>query len=308
VVMTVAIGTLIAAVGLGADMAVLYLNWVRLQGAADAAVLAGASYLPGNPSQATTTAKTYATKNGIQTAEITSTSTAPDSMSISMSLSRTVPYSFLRIVGLYSGVVKVLAKAGVQQDSESTRGLIPIGLPCSPGNCTYNPGQLYKLVQAGASGSGGSWSLGPGNWARLALGDHGATQFLNNLELGYVGSINVGDSINAEQGQVNGPTDQGISDRVNLGTAMDGAVSSPTLATVPSYDPRLVAVPMVDFTGVTGNSVQVPVVGFAMLWLDSYTAKGSQKSLNAYFLGTIPVSDIPSSTLTFGMMSPILLQ
>ena len=289
-------------------MAVLYFNWVQLQKAADAAVLAGASYLPGNASQAQTMANSYANKNGIQNSEIVSTTVAADNMSITTLLSRTVPYYFLRVVGISSGAVKATAKAGVQQDTESARGLIPIGLPCSSGNCTYNPGQLYQLVQAGASGSGGSWSLGPGNWGRLALGAHGATQFLNNLELGYNGSINVGDMINAEQGQVNGPTDQGVSDRVNLGMAMDGAISNPTLATVPSYDPRLVAVPMVNFTGVNGNSIQVPVVGFAMMWLDSYNAKGSQKALNAYFLGTISVNDIPSSVTTFGILSPILLQ
>ncbi len=308
VVMTVALATLVGAVGLGADMALLYLNWVRLQKAADAAVLAGATYLPGNPSLAKSTANTYATKNGIQNAEIASTTPAADNLSISMVLSRTVPYSFLSVLGVHSGLVKVFARAGVQQDTEYSRGLLPIGLPCSPGNCTYNAGQLYQLLQAGGSGSGGSWNLGPGNWGRLALGSHGATQFLQNLELGYNGAINVGDAVDAEQGQVNGPTNQGISDRVTLGMTIDGTVANPTLATVPQYDPRLIAVPMINFTGVTGNSVQVPVVGFALLWLDSYTSQGSHKSLNAYFLGTIPVSDIPSSSTTFGIMSPILLQ
>src|SRR5215813_6688711 len=152
----------------------------------------------------------------MQSAEIVSTTPAADNLSISMVLSRTVPYSFLSVVGVRSGLVKVYAKAGVQGDTEYSRGLIPIGLPCAPGNCTYNAGQLYQLVQAGGSGNGGSWNLGPGNWGRLGLGSHGASQFLQNMELGYNGSINVGDSVDAEQGQVNGPTDQSVSDRVNL--------------------------------------------------------------------------------------------
>jgi hypothetical protein len=75
---------------------------------------------------------------------------------------------------------------------------------------------------------------------------------------------------------VNGPTSAGIDDRVNTGIAVNGTVSNPTLATVPAYDPRIVAVPLVDFTGATGSSVQLPVRGFALMWLQSYTSKGAQ--------------------------------
>jgi hypothetical protein len=65
---------------------------------------------------------------------------------------------------------------------------------------------------------------------------------------------------------------------------------------------------MVDFTGATGSSVQLPVTGFALMWLQSYTAKGSKKTLDAYFLGTVPVTSVPSSVNTFGQLHPILLQ
>ncbi len=150
--------------------------------------------------------------------------------------------------------------------------------------------------------------MGPGNWGRLALGASGASQFLSNLINGYQGSINVNDYVNAETGQVNGPTATGVDDRVTMGNAVDGAVSNPTLATVPAYDPRLVAVPLVDFTGATGTSVPVQITGFALMWLDSYTSQGANKTLNAYFLGTIPITSVPSSTTTFGELHPILLQ
>jgi len=67
-------------------------------------------------------------------------------------------------------------------------------------------------------------------------------------------------------------------------------------------------VPLIDFTGATGTSVQVTVVGFAMMWLDSYTSTGKNKTLNAYFLGTVPVTSVPSTVTTFGQLHPILLQ
>lgn len=298
---------LLGAIGLGADLAVLYFNWMQLQKGADAAVLAAAGYLPNHTSQAQSTAQTYANRNGVKTGEITSTTIAPDNLSISMSTSRTVPYYFLTLLGVSSGSVKPTATAGIKQNTESARGLIPVGLPCSTSNCNYTAGTLYHLVQAGTNG-GGSWNVGPGNWGRLALGAQGATQFLSNLENGYQGSINVGDQIDAEQGQVNGPTDAGVSLRVSDGMAVNGSVSNPTLATVPAYDPRLVAIPLVDFTGVNGNSVTVPVIGFALMWLDSYTSQGPNKTLNAYFLGTVPITSVPSSINTFGILHPILLQ
>jgi hypothetical protein len=132
---------------------------------------------------------------------------------------------------------------------------------------------------------------------------------LNNLINGYQGSINVGDKVTAETGQDNGPTDEGINTaRVDAGLAINGTVTNPTLASVPAYDPRLVAVPLIDFTGATGSSVQVTVMGFAMMWLDSYTKKGSNKVLNAYFLGTVPLTSVASTVTTFGLGPPHLLQ
>ncbi len=309
VVMTMVIGTLIGVGGLGSDIALLYFNWGQLQKASDAAVLAGAGYLPNNPSQATSTAQTYANTDGVHNAEITSNQVAADDMSISMSTSRLVPYYFLKLVGLSAGTATAFAKAGIEQNQWGLRGLIPVGLPCDSTFCSYNPGQEYQLVQAGESGTGGSWNVGPGNWGRLALGAPGATQFQNNLENGYQGTLNF-TATQAETGQVNGPTAAGIGYRVSIGEAIDPSVTSPptSLAAAPPYDPRLVAVPMVNFDGVTGTSVTVPIVQIAIMWIDSYTSQGSQKTLNAVFLGTISLDDVPSSGGSFGSTQPILLQ
>jgi Putative Flp pilus-assembly TadE/G-like len=300
---------LLALIGLGTDLGLLFFHWGIVQKAADSAVLAGAGYLPNQLSTAQTKATSYATQNGLKNSEIISNTVAADHMSITMTTSRTVPYYFLQLVGLSSGTVKPMAKAGIQQNTEGARGLIPVGLPCTATPCPYTAGTLYHLVQAGTNGNGGSWNVGPGNWGRLALGTTGATQFLNNLINGYQGSINVGNKVNAETGQVNGPTNEGINvARVNAGVAINGTVTNPTLASVPAYDPRLVAVPLIDFTGATGSSVQVTVMGFALMWIDSYDGHGSNKQLNAYFLGTAPLTSVPSTVTTFGQGHPILLQ
>jgi uncharacterized membrane protein len=119
---------LLGLIGLGADIGLLYFHWGIVQKAADAAVLAGAGYLPNHTSTAQTTASGYATTNGLRTGEIVSNTVAADNMSITMTTSRTVPYYFLKLVGLSSGTVKPIAKAGIQQDTEQARGLIPVGL------------------------------------------------------------------------------------------------------------------------------------------------------------------------------------
>ena len=73
VVMTLAIGALIGAMALSTDVGLLYYNWGLLQKAADSAVLAGANYLPSDPAGAILSANSFASQNGIQPSEVSST-------------------------------------------------------------------------------------------------------------------------------------------------------------------------------------------------------------------------------------------
>src|ERR1700694_3168255 len=105
VVMTLAIGALIGAMALSTDVGLLYYNWGLLQKAADCAVLAGANYLPSDPAGAILAANSFASQNGIQPSEVSSTVVADDQMSLTIRLARTVPYYFAQVVGLSSGLV-----------------------------------------------------------------------------------------------------------------------------------------------------------------------------------------------------------
>ena len=105
-VMTVILG----AIGLGADMALLYFNWVILQKGVDAAALAGAGYLQSSDSSATTTAVnvaiTYAREQwhqerGIDRGRGRQCGLRPGSLhSITVTARRTVPYAFFKLIGL----------------------------------------------------------------------------------------------------------------------------------------------------------------------------------------------------------------
>jgi Flp pilus assembly protein TadG len=255
---------LLGVMSLSADVGVFYLNWLRLQKAADAAALAGAGYLPYDTATAITTADNYAMSNGMAASEIISTSVAGDDMSISITLRRVVPAYFARLLGLVGGPVTAQATAGLLPVS-SVNSLVPIGIDS---RTTYSPGQTVTLMEG---------QIGPGNWGPLALGGSGASTFEANVENGYVGKVSIGDLLNTETGVMAGPTRSAFNARLSAGQTADpsGTYENHTLT-----DARVATVPMVDFANINGKS-QVPVIGFAELWLVSMDNK---ENITTYFI------------------------
>lgn len=292
VIFALALPAMLGALALSVDVSMMYFNWENLQKAADAGVLAGANSLPYDPSTAATTADAFAVQNGVQSGEIVSTVVSSDQYSITMTVTRTVPYYFGKVIGLSAAPVTVKATAGVIQNQGEARGLIPLGLPCSVGNCTYTPGQTMSLKQS---------QNGPGNYLALALGGSGANTYRGNLQTGYSGSISVGDLVTTQTGNMTGPTGQGLDPRITLGQNTDPTGSA---SNAPDYDPRRVIMPFVDPTGINGNS-QVPVVGFAVVWVDS--TSGNNNTVNVTFLGTLSITTIGGSApQQFGLTAPVL--
>src|SRR5579863_5040160 len=136
VILTLVMATLLGACALGIDVGILYFNWVKLQKAADASAVAGASYLTGEPASpavstaATAAATNFAEDNGILAAEIVSTTISADGQSMTVNLKRTVPYSFGVLLGLNTGLVSVSATAALSATS-APKGAVPIGLQCT---------------------------------------------------------------------------------------------------------------------------------------------------------------------------------
>src|SRR5882757_1123989 len=114
------IATLLGAIGLCTDVAVMYVNHLQLQKAADAAVVSGAGWLNGTDStgdtKAITTAGNFAASNGISSSEIVGGAAAVsgDHKTITITLSRTVPYLFGRVIGLINAPIQVTATAGLE--------------------------------------------------------------------------------------------------------------------------------------------------------------------------------------------------
>jgi Flp pilus assembly protein TadG len=318
VLVALAIPVLIGATALGGDVAVEYYNWVQLQKAADAGALAGANYLPDNPTQAIATAQQFAQQNGVQSSEITATSVANGNGSVTITVKRTVPYFFATVFGLTSNAVSASATAGPQYppntvnattpgqvpsggdnngndgtygSSTGANALLPIGLNS---NTTYTDGAQYPLQQG---------QTGPGNWDLLALGGVGGNNLRGNIANGYNGEVTVGDWVTTEPGKKVGPVDQGIQDRLTVGQDVDpgGTYASHTLT-----DPRVVVFPVVDWQNGNGRT-SVQVKAFASAWIDSY----SQGVVTVNFISQVMANTFGSSTSTapnFGTRgSPALL-
>ena len=289
VVLAMSLPVLIGAMALSADVGVLYFNWEILQTAADCAAVAGAAYLPSNPIEAIATADSYASKNGIRGSEITSTTVSPDSNSLNIQLHRTVPYSFALLLGLVTGTVSAQATAQVQSIG-STTGVTPVAIDYRQ---PYSAGQVVTLMEG---------QVGPGNWGPLALGSTGASTFQQNVEYGYQGSTAVGDWLATETGQMSGPTSSAFNFLINEGESVDpgGTFASHTLS-----DPRVLIVPMVDFSSINGSS-QVPVKGFAALWLVS---ADNHNNISTYFINQVAAGSKPvAGDSNYGAYQAVLIQ
>jgi Flp pilus assembly protein TadG len=297
---------LLGAVALGTDVSIMYYNWASMQRAVDAAALAGANYLPEDTSTAGTKATSYATVNGLTSGEVvTPTFNSPTNDTITVSANRTVPYYFGKVLGLTDQVVQVTAAAkspgGVTCLYCASYG--PTGAPPTPGTVIppASPGSSlgqYGLVPIGLdksvlySGAGTSVILqngriSPGNWDFLQLGAPGGNVLRDNIAFGYTGPINAGQYIWTKTGQNVGPANQGFDDRIGAGS------SSSTWQSHPANDPRVVLLPIVDWSLAGNGNTQMQVLGFAHMFLAQDLGHGQ---FQAYYIDDVTPDSLYSAT------------
>jgi hypothetical protein len=243
---------LAGAVALCTDVAVMYVNWENMQKAADAAVLAGANYLPNDTATAISTASTWSVNNNsIKASEIVSGPTVSNAnQNISITLKRTVPYNFGKVLGLTSADVQVTATAQAQNVTGSNSShLIPVGFACPSPPCV-KPGD--NLVLPGETGGPpGKNKVSPGNWGLLQFPDgqkYTGNGFNTTLANGYQGTapilIGTSSGVTSNTGNdVNKLTQPGLTTRYTSG-ALTMPLPSP-MTSANFADPRIVELPMI---------------------------------------------------------------
>jgi hypothetical protein len=323
VIMMIFMPVLIGVMGLGADIGVLYYNWVVLQKAADSAALAGASQLTGDTattsnSAVVTTGTQYAHLNGItQASDTILVSPAGDDKSVSVYLSRQVPYYFLQLVGLKKGKVTARATAGVLPTT-GVCGAAPFGLPCKQ-NCNgkgcygKDANNQFALPGQGDATCGGAYTFNtsnlsagaqvqlksdqsvtgiPGNWDPLAIGGNGASVYRSNIAHGEAQTINAGDWLSTEPGNIVGPTGQGFSDR---GLTLPNSTVPNVPSVVSPTDSHVIVVPLVDFSQSSkGGKTSVPVMDFVTLYVTGLV--GNNNTVVATVIPPLPTCSTPTTT------------
>jgi hypothetical protein len=145
--------------------------------------------------------------------------------------------------------------------------------------------------------------VGPGDWGPLGLGGTGASTFAQNVENRYQGTVSVGDLLTTDTGLETGPIRTAFNYLISEGQSVD---SGGTFASHTPTDPRVLIVPMVDYSNINGSS-QVPVKGFAALWLASID---NQNNIQTYFINQVtPESSTPKTGVpNYGAYTPVLIQ
>lgn len=249
------------------DVGILYFNRVALSNAADAAALAGVQELPANPRQAEAKAVSYAVKNGVEESRITTA--LPDSHSIRVTVSRTVPLGFARVFGIASSDVGASAKARIGAVG-AVWGAAPFVVP----DQEFVYGESYTLKYGGGEGE-------HGNFGGLALGGRGAGNYEDNIKHGYQGWLRVGEWQETEPGNMSGPTVRGVEYRISQ------CHHSPpcTFDHCAKDCPRVLLVPVADFDPeeLHGRSM-VRLVGFAAFFLEGVVGHGNKCEVTGRFI------------------------
>lgn len=300
----VALTMLLAVGGLVLDGSNLQHNKRKLQNAADAAAFAGAYDLtryPVVPSQATTDAVQWLTKNGSGNPEVVtnavSTTTTPND-TITVQLKRTVPYSIMKVLGLSSGDVAASAKVRVSQISgcDSTANPLclysvwyrdPAGHPWTIG--TYSDPALMrsnawvqKSVQnpGPGPGTGSTWVGNSKDFKGFLRTDTGDVTIGQNYTKG-------GNACGQEQAQVD---------------ALNAAWNSSPYGNGAGSSPAIVIIPMLGAE--TGN-------GIALVTVITYVALDIHIPQNTYpfkcpadFYGVIVNLDAAAPGYTTGTGTP----
>ena len=269
------------------DLGLLYATRVKLTNLADAAALAGVQELPRNNGTAYATASEYAQLNG-KTGDRVDIRVL-NGTTVAVKATRTVPLMFAGIFGLATCDVSGAAAARINPVSRLT-GTLPFGLVQQ----TLVYGQVYT-IKIGSGTASGNYH---GNFGALALGGTGASVFRDNIKFGSDVSIQVGDWVKTETGNMVGPTKQGISYRYNQDP---GA----TFETVAKNSARILVVPVIQSLDVSGRGA-VLVVGFAALFLESSNVTNNGE-VSGRFIQMVTPGDPGDSGSDYGLYASRLI-
>jgi hypothetical protein len=269
------------------DGGLLYLTRSRLSNAVDAAALAGAQELPGNPAEAINKAKEFAAMNKV-ILENNQIEIMNDNTAIKVFTNRNVEFSFAKFIGFDSSIVNGSAVAAIAPITQ-VDGAVPLGIE----EFAFEFGKEY-ILKVGAGGSEEGW------FGALALGGPGSKTYEENLKHGYEGSIKVGDILNVETGNMSNPTKRAIDYRI----AQCIHIPYCTVDNFVRSCKRLLKVPVI----IDGGHNKVEVVGFSMFLVDQVEGQGTGSIISGKFVKTVTTGGMSEDGISFGLYGVKLTQ
>jgi hypothetical protein len=181
-------------------------------------------------------AKDFATSNGIALTEIAAPTFSNSNTTITVTIARTVPYMFLRVLGFTTAQVGVNSSATLAGSPRTIGGTIggPGGIgavsgACGTSTCQYNilpiavdnktaaqwvEGHTYTLNRVDAN-KGGAWPDAPGNWGTVSLCGSGGSGVRTAIANGFYGPITIGQTLTTQPGVDGGNIKNGFQDRMS---------------------------------------------------------------------------------------------
>ena len=293
-----------ALVGLSVDIGNLVFTRTDLQKTADAAALAGGQNLP-STGTASSNAISYVTKNGGGSATVNFSNTYSANDTIQVTVTKHVDYHFLRILGVTGGDPKASAKVRVGTYVGGS-GLVPWGLIASNNNnskllqnsCfTGAPGGVPTFKQnVSCTMKYGAGTSSGGDFGAFALDSTGGDTYRNNIANGSNTAFKVGDKVEAQTGNMQGPTNQSIDDRFLraapagcAGNARDDVLKTNSDGTVSirsgcEGSPRIIIIPVVDQIN---NPFKSTILGFAFMYLTGSSTNGGHSQVTGEFVNFV---------------------
>jgi Flp pilus assembly protein TadG len=277
ILMIVAAGmtTLVGFGALVCDVGLAFAQRTRMQTAADAAALAAAAYLGQSQSRAKLEAITMAKLNGYQ---IQGTDIAFEPGGKQVTVAWKQPTGFvLGPVLNRMGVAVAVSSTAKMEKTGLKLPLVPFLVPKN--YCIPKKGEVLEIKVGGGSGTTGNFGAG-------ALDGNGAKVYEETILFGAKTPIQIGSFVDFEPGNMVGPTDRGVAERIaGDDVAFEDALVTPTK--------RLIVVPLTeDYTlgGFNGRSRPIMVRGFARMYL-----VGSQKGVvTARWIDESALTDVPT--------------
>jgi hypothetical protein len=263
---------------LAIDVGLWYQDKRAVQSTADAAALAGASQLPVNWGVAQNTAVQQFAKNkkAGDSATISNTTNITSNDSVTVTVTRTSPSFFAKLLGKNNATIQATARATVESVTTlaPSYDVMPWGVPKQD----YVFSQEYSLyTNSPNNANNGALSLPYVNGTNCPT-PNGANPYRDEI----AGTLNpcaiaVGQTLDEKTGNNTGPTSQGLNTRITTWKTFDQIVSptgNDTYTVTDASTRQLVLIPVV--TNLSGGSTwphnapyQVKVVGFAWFVIES---------------------------------------